>query len=120
MRFKIIAFFLVIIGLLATPGVLFAYSSPGRPTGFVNDYADVLTGDQENALETKLEGFEASSTAEIAVVTIKTLGDDTIEDYAQALFKEWGIGKKGKDNGALVLVAVDDHQMRSLRLKILD
>jgi uncharacterized protein len=72
-----------------------------------------LTADEKNSLETKLTSFEASTTAEIAVVTVPTIGDqDTIEDYAVSLFKEWGIGKKGKDNGVLVLVVVDDHLMR--------
>lgn len=89
-----------------------AYTSPGVPTGLVNDFASVLSTDQKAALEQTLEANKQSTGNEIAVVTIPSLGGDTIENYAASLFKEWGIGQKGKDNGALLLIAIEDHQMR--------
>jgi uncharacterized protein len=45
-------------------------------------------------------------------VTIKNLGGDYIENYAVKLFKDFGIGKKGKDNGILLLIAIEDRKMR--------
>lgn len=89
-----------------------AYSNPGPPTGFVNDYATIFTPDQRQDLESKLTDFEKQTTNEISVVTIQSLNGDTIEDFASKLFEEWNIGKKGNDNGVLLLVAVDDREVR--------
>lgn len=89
-----------------------AYYNPGSPTGFINDYAGVMSNEQKQVLGNKLSQFEKDSSNEISVVTIPSLQDDTIENFAVELFKEWGIGKKGKDNGILVLVALQDRKMR--------
>lgn len=100
--------------VLATvlPVAVFAYVNPGSPTGFVNDFAGVLNVEQKQQLEEKLSGFEKGTGNEISIVLIKTLDGDDIGDFAVQLFKDWGIGKEGKDNGALVLVAVGDREMR--------
>lgn len=89
-----------------------AFTSPGNPTGYVNDFASVLSPEQKTTLETTLKAFNASTSNEIAIVTIKSLDGDYIEHYAEQLFKLWGIGDEKKDNGVLLLIAVDDHQMR--------
>lgn len=89
-----------------------AYKSPGSPQGFVNDFAGVLTNEQKTTLEAKLTAFQTETTNEIVVTTINSLEGDTIENYANELFREWGIGTKEKNNGVLFLVAVDEHKMR--------
>ncbi len=89
-----------------------AYTSPGKPTGFVNDFAGVLSPQEKQTLEAKLSAFKKSSGSELTIVTLKNLGGDTVENYAVELFKEWGIGQKGKDNGVLFLAAIEDHLMR--------
>ncbi len=94
------------------PFVACAYTSPGVPSGYVNDFAGVFGAEDKAALEAKLRSFEETTGNEIAVVAIKSLGGDTIENYANELFGDWGIGKEGKDNGALFLFAVDDREMR--------
>jgi uncharacterized protein len=94
------------------PTFLFAAIPQASPTGYVNDFASVLSVEQKNMLENKLQAFNVSTTNEIAVVTIKSLQGDYIEHYAVELFKAWGIGTKKNDNGVLLLVAVDDHTMR--------
>jgi len=94
------------------PVAALAYVSPGKPTGFVNDYVGVLSVQDKLVLEEKLSNFSKTYGNEISVVVIKDLGGDYIENYSVKLFEEWGIGKQGKDNGALVLVAMDDRQMR--------
>jgi uncharacterized protein len=91
---------------------VFAYQSPGKPTGLVNDFAGVLSSDQKSQLESKLESFRNQTSNEIAIVTIPTLGDTPIEDYANQLFREWGIGSKENNNGILILAAINDHQLR--------
>ncbi len=103
----------LVVGLFfLLPICTFAYTSPGNPSGFVNDFAHVLTESEKGILENKIAAFNASTSNEIAVVTVKSLGGDYIEHYATALFQEWKIGTAKHDNGALLLVAVDDHKMR--------
>lgn len=107
--------FLIIFSLIISLTVGFsarAYSSPGKPTGFVNDFAGKLNADQKNSLETKIKGFSASTSNEISVVIIKSLDGDTIENYANKLFADWKIGEDKKDNGVLVLISINDKKMR--------
>ncbi|MDD5312054.1 MAG: TPM domain-containing protein [Dehalococcoidia bacterium] len=80
--------------------------------GFVNDYANLLSMQAKTQLEAQLTQLEKDTTAEVAVVTIKSMDGDYIEDYAVKLFEKWGIGKKEKNNGVLFLVALDDRKMR--------
>lgn len=97
---------------LLVPLTVFAYQNPGTPTGFVNDFAGMLTVEQRQSLETKLSGFQNDTSNELSVVTISSLGGDTIENFAVKLFEDWGIGKKNKNNGVLLLISRDDRQMR--------
>ena len=108
---KVFFSLLILIGAVVFNSV-FAYFSPGMPTGFVNDYADLLNSEQKNNLEQKLSQFEKETSNEISVVTIQNMQGDTIENFAVKLFEEWGIGKKDKDNGILILVAKDERKMR--------
>lgn len=103
---------LIILGALLAPTFVFAYISPGKPTGFVNDFAGMLSPPEKSALESKLAGYKKQSGNEVSVVTIPNLGGETIENFASDLFKEWGIGQKGKDNGALLLISRDDQEAR--------
>ncbi len=103
---------LFLVALATIPVVAFAYVSPGKPSGFVNDFAGMMQPQERVRLEQKLSAFASSTSNEIAIVTIKSLDGDTIENYAAKLFEEWKIGKAKKDNGVLLLIARDDRQMR--------
>ncbi|MFZ4631770.1 MAG: TPM domain-containing protein [Patescibacteria group bacterium] len=89
-----------------------AYSNPGKPAGFVNDYAGMLSSAQVSELNNKLIQFSKDTSNEISVVTINTLEGDTIENYAVKLFADWKIGKDKKDNGVLLLISLSDRKMR--------
>lgn len=103
----------IFIGLLLIfPALVFAYASPGKPQGYVNDFAGVLTARDRQAIEMKLSALERSTGSQVAVVTVNSLANETIETYAVELFQEWGIGRKGADNGLLILVAPNDRQAR--------
>lgn len=104
-------FLLGLTGLLFSIPVL-AYENPGKPTGFVNDFAKILTADQKSQLENKLSAFQSSSSNEITVVIIDTLGNDTIENFAVKLFADWKIGQDKKDNGVLILAAIQEKKVR--------
>lgn len=112
MKAKIIKFFFACLIAFAASGSAGAYYNPGSPAGFVNDYANILTSEQKLLLENKFVQFEKDSSNEIAIAVIKDLRGDTIENFAEKLFKDWGIGKKGADNGVLILVAIDNREMR--------
>src|SRR5882757_433498 len=82
-----------------------------NPPRLVNDAAGVLSPEQVEILEHKLVALDDSSSNQIAVVLIKTLGDYAIEDYATKLFREWGIGNKKTNNGVLIIAAIDDRKV---------
>ncbi len=96
-------------GLRAAPAVA---AVPPRPQGWVNDYAGILDARLRMQLNQLLTRLEQRTGAEIGVLTVKSLEGRDIESYATDAYRSWGIGKKGKDNGALILVAVEDRQVR--------
>src|SRR5882672_11782358 len=67
---------------------------------------------QASALEAKLRAFEARKGAQIAVLIVRTTDPETVEQYARRVLDVWKLGRKGVDDGALLLVAVDDHKLR--------
>lgn len=105
-------FLFVCLGLLILTNVVSAFDIPNIPTGYVNDYANVLTLETKEELEKELVAFNASTTNEIAVVIVSDLGGVTVEEYAVKLFEKWKIGKAKEDNGVLLLVAVNDRVAR--------
>ena len=91
---------------------VFAYDVPNAPTGYVNDYASILSGETKSMLESELRLFTASTSNEVTVVIVPDLGGDTIEHYATKLFEAWKIGNAKKDNGVLFLISYGDHKAR--------
>jgi uncharacterized protein len=83
-----------------------------KPTARVNDYAGVLDPAERDALEAEIRALDRDTSAEVALVTVASLGGLSVEDYAERLFNTWGIGKAAADNGVLVLVSSGDRQMR--------
>lgn len=101
-----------LLSLLFLPILTLAFTVPSKPQTYVNDYAKILSLDQVSQLESKIETFEKSSTNEITVVTIASLDGDVIENVAQEIFTKWGIGKKDKNNGVLLLISLGDRKTR--------
>ena len=81
-------------------------------SGYVVDQSGIV----DSAARDKIEGWilelKQKTTAEVAVVTVDSTEPLSIEEYAVNLFKRFGIGQKGKDNGVLLLVAYKDRHMR--------
>ncbi len=75
-----------------------------NPPRIVNDFAGVLTAEQRESLERQLVQFNNETSTQIAIVTVKSLDGTSVDDFAFKLGEKWGIGQKGKDNGALILV----------------
>jgi uncharacterized protein len=78
----------------------------------VHDDAHVLKQETIDRLEKQLEQYEDSTSNQIAILVITSLDGESIEDYSLRVAEKWALGQKDKDNGVLLLVAVDDHKMR--------
>lgn len=104
--------FPVFLALLISAG-LWAQRFPAAPNPpqLVNDFANALSGAEKASLESKLVSYSDTTSTEITVVIVKTIGDEDPNLYASELGEEWGVGRKGKDNGLVLLVAIDDRKM---------
>lgn len=97
--------------LLLTCSVATALDIP-KPTGYVNDTAGLLSPTVKLKLEQFLHDFEKSDSTQITVLTIPTLDGEVLENYSLKVFDSWKIGQKGKDNGALLLIAKAEKKVR--------
>ncbi len=102
---------LVLLLVLASPALA---SEPKFPplTGRVVDDANVLNSYTVGQLTLMLADHERATGQQVVVVTLKSLQGYTIEDYGYQLGRYWGIGQKGKNNGALLIVAPKEHKVR--------
>ena len=83
-----------------------------QPEGWVNDFAGVVSAEYKEKLNSLIGELEQKTSAEIAVVTITSIAPYEEKEYARLLFDNWKPGKKGKDNGVLVLLAVRERRWR--------
>jgi len=83
-----------------------------RPQGWVNDFAGVIPQSYRAKITSLAEELRTKTTAEVAVVTVPSLEGESVEMYANKLFRAWGIGDREKDNGVLILLAVKDRRTR--------
>ncbi|MGZ8284546.1 MAG: TPM domain-containing protein [Allosphingosinicella sp.] len=95
---------------------LVAAEGPARPlpalTGRVVDQADLLDAVAEAELSARLEALEKATTDQLVVVTVASLQSEPIEALGLRLGNGWGIGRKGVDNGVLLIVAPADRRAR--------
>jgi uncharacterized protein len=95
---------------LATEYTVATVPNPMKTNGsFVSNPDKILSMVEENSINTKITVIEKKTTAEIAVVVVNSIGDSDPNEFANKLFELWGIGKKKKDNGLLLLVVTDRH-----------
>jgi uncharacterized protein len=78
----------------------------------VTDLSGTLTAGQQTALEQKLAAFESAKGAQLAVLIVPTTQPEPIEEYSIRVVDAWKLGRKGVDDGALLMVAKDDHKVR--------
>ncbi|MGO4914695.1 TPM domain-containing protein [Pseudogemmobacter sp. W21_MBD1_M6] len=98
------------------PATVLAQGFPSYSNIYVNDYADVLDDAAEARITAAEQALEASHGVQVSVLTIDRRSDygdsPSIESFAKALFNDWGIGNVDANNGILILVAVQDREMR--------
>ncbi|RYE16252.1 MAG: TPM domain-containing protein, partial [Sphingobacteriales bacterium] len=103
--------YIVFVVLFLFAAVAFAQELPEKPTTLVNDYAGVLSAADKQSLEDKVVAFDDSTSTQIAIVLVKTLGDQDVAEYALKLGRKWGVGHAGKNNGIMILAAIDDRKL---------
>lgn len=104
---KIILFFTLVLCAFA----VFAQDFPERSNTLVTDYTNTLSAEDKQRLESKLVAFNDSTSTQIAIVIIRSIGSYDVNEYGAALGRKWGIGQKGKNNGVLILVAINDRKL---------
>lgn len=83
-----------------------------KPEGYVSDFGRVIDAQSKVALEQYCARVEQVTGAQMALVTIPTLEGEPIEDVANTIYRAWGVGQKGKNEGIMLLLAINDHRSR--------
>jgi len=101
---------LLLAGLLQAPSG--SAAEVPRLAGRVNDYADILPSSDRAYLERILSAYEAETTHQVAVLTVRSLHGESIEAFSLRVTNAWGLGQKGLNNGVLVTLAPAEHAVR--------
>lgn len=104
--------FLALIALIAMPATAQAALNFPQFTGLVTDAANIIPADQKAALEAKLQALQQQTGRQLVVATIPDLQGDDIADYGYQLGRTWAVGLKGNNNGAILIVAPNEHKVR--------
>ena len=105
---KKLTFFLLIFLALSA----FADDIPGY-SGYINDYAGVISEKDKASMEDVAKEVEEKTGAQIAVLTVRTMDPYTsIDDFSMAVAEKWKVGEKGKDTGAIIVLAMEERKIR--------
>src|SRR5262245_30888634 len=102
---------LAFFSALEAPSLVLALDVPPL-RGRINDYAGLIPADRARALEERLARFESETGHQIALLTVPSLEGDSLEDFGIRVAEAWKIGKKGFDNGAILLIVRDERKLR--------
>jgi uncharacterized protein len=102
-------FLAIFVGMI---GGLAAETMPAKPDRYFNDYAGVVDQGTASEMNEQLEQSERGTTSQLVVAIYRTMqSESSVADYTQRVAQTWGVGQKGRNNGAVLFVFVDDHQM---------
>lgn len=105
-------FWVLLVGFLFS-GLSYADFKAPAYQGYVTDYAQLLTQEQRHYLTAVSTDLARQTTIQVATLVVPEMGADfTIESYANQVFEAWGIGQKGKDNGVLFILALQERKLR--------
>jgi len=80
--------------------------------GLINDFAGIIPPEVQKEMRSRAKEVYQKTGASVVVVTVPTIGESYIADYASKLYHAWGIGKKGEDRGVLILFALQERKIR--------
>lgn len=103
---------LVLPALCLLIGVSAALAAVPKPSGYVTDEAGLLTAQQIASLNQTLSEYEQRTSNQIVILTVKSLDGRDIESYSMAVAEAWKPGQKGRDNGAILVIAPNERKMR--------
>ena len=106
---KISTFLMLLLLLISAP--LFAIEVPALK-GRVNDYAKIIRDSDEREIEEYLAALDQSTGIQLAVLTMPSLEGDDIASFGIRVADKWKLGDKAKDNGAILIVAYAEHDLR--------
>ena len=102
----------LVVGTVCAQTESDAYLKSLRPRGYVNDFADVLSSTDEQELDSLLQDLNRKTGAALTVVAVDSMRGGEVNDFANRLFEQWGIGKKGRDNGILLFASIKNRKAR--------
>jgi uncharacterized protein len=106
---SLLCFLAIFVGMI---GALSAETLPSKPDRYFNDYAGVVDKAIASQLNEQLAQFERDTSTQILVAIYRSMeSESSVADYTQRIAKTWGVGQKGRNNGAVLFVFVADHQM---------
>ena len=104
--------FLIALWLALALPLVAAEVIPPAPKAYFNDYAGITSTAAQQKLNAELVQFERDTSNQLVVVIYPTMqSDSSIEDYTIRVAQKWGVGQKGKDNGAVLFVFSQDHKL---------
>ncbi len=109
---RFLSVFFLVSSCLLSSSVLAKDTPLPSALGYINDFVNVVSPSDQDEMNRFSKELEANTAAQVAVAIVETTEPETIEQYSVRLFKQWGIGQKGKDNGVLFLIATKDHTLR--------
>ena len=101
----------VLAGLLACTAQAVDWKAL-KPQGYLSDFARVVDADSSSRLEAYCAAVQRSTGAQIALVTLPNLAGEPVEDVANTIFRAWGVGQKGQNDGILLLLSINDRRSR--------
>jgi uncharacterized protein len=111
MRLKTLSLLFTLLLLTGLKGFSQEFPAKPNPPRLVNDFTNTLSQDEVNHLERKLVAFSDSTSIQIAIVLMQSIGVYDVDDYTARLAENWGVGVKGKNNGIVILAALKDRKL---------
>jgi uncharacterized protein len=109
MNQRLLILFILFLFPLALPAQ--NYPEPMRPARAVNDFAGLLSQDEQQRLEQKLRNFNDTTSSALVIVTVNSLQGMDVAQYTTELAHRWGVGREDVDNGLVILVAEEEKQI---------
>jgi|GEM_PF-3063620 len=85
---------------------------PDKPADYVTDAAGVLSATERSVLSQRCAQIDRNHLGQIAIVTITSLAGESIDTVSLSLARKWGVGRKGVNDGILIMLAIGDHRSR--------
>ena len=112
-RFRTLLLVIIPYHFLASSSYAVVPPIPQMPSHYVVDLAGIINDDVEYRLNGYLQELEQKTTVQFIILTIQSLEGESLEEFSITTAHDtWGLGQKGKDNGLLLLVSLDDRKYR--------